>query len=160
MRANSFRPTASAPSPRAYYEKPYQLRLDESESRHSIRAGGVADRHVWRQLELARPDLVADQLSAHRGAGKVSPFLRRYRAGGVSYGLGEIHEPQKRLARNRDAAFQAVPPQRGRAASVFRRRREFRERRELAGSTCSFTNTFTAIPAAAWVLRIRRAGRR
>jgi hypothetical protein len=33
---------------------------------------------VWRQFKLARPHLVPDQLSRHRSAGALPPFLRRF----------------------------------------------------------------------------------
>ena len=42
-----------------------------------LRARRVADRHLRRQFELARPGLVPRQLPAHRGAPAARPLLRR-----------------------------------------------------------------------------------
>jgi hypothetical protein len=55
-------------------------------------AGRVAERNVRRQLELARPDLAADELSADRGAGALPSSLGRRLAGRVSDRVGELDE--------------------------------------------------------------------
>ena len=52
-------------------------RSNGSDYRVGLRAGGVDHRAVRRQLELARADLVPDQLPAGRGAAEVPPLLRR-----------------------------------------------------------------------------------
>src|SRR5204863_814218 len=42
-----------------------------------LRSGRIADEYFRRQLELARPGLVADQLPAHRIAPEIPSLLRR-----------------------------------------------------------------------------------
>ena len=62
---------------RYHLEHPYRLDLDGASIRSPLRAGRIEHRPVRRQLQLARPDLVSDQLPAHRGAPEVPPLLRR-----------------------------------------------------------------------------------
>ena len=53
------------------------LTCTAKQKRRELRASGIADRDLRRQLELARAGLVPDQLSAHRVAPKISSLLRR-----------------------------------------------------------------------------------
>ena len=53
-----------------------------------LRAGGIVDRPLRRQLELARPDLVPGQLPADRVAAEVPSLLRRRLHGRVPDRLG------------------------------------------------------------------------
>ena len=73
-------------SPRA----PVHVRLLRAPFRGGLLAGRVGFQHVRRQLQLARPDLDADQLSADRVAAAVSPLLWRRLQGGVSHGFGPL----------------------------------------------------------------------
>jgi hypothetical protein len=63
---------------RAVHRAPRRQRLHRR-----VRAGGVDERAVRRQLQLARPDLDAGQLHPHRGAAPLRAVLRRQPAGGV-----------------------------------------------------------------------------
>ena len=58
-----------------------------------IRGGGLSVLDVWRELELAWPDLVPDQLPPARSAGALPPLLRRQLFHRMSDGLRRPHEP-------------------------------------------------------------------
>ena len=64
-------------------------------SRSALLAGRIRLRAVRRQLQLARPDLVAGQLSAHRVAAEVPPLLRRRFQDRMPDRLREIHHHQR-----------------------------------------------------------------
>ena len=60
-----------------YHERqPFVLHADGQEQVVAIRARRVVHRSLWRQLELARPDLVSSQLPLDRIVAKVPPLLR------------------------------------------------------------------------------------
>ena len=110
----------------------------------ALRAGRVADRAVRRQLELARPGLVPDQLPADRGAPEVPPLLRRRLPG----------RDADRLRHAADAPRQVADDLARRLAGLFlrgrgRRRPVFGDRRAAqtdptgATTSCS-TSTSTA----------------
>ena len=58
-------------------DQPYVLRRERHDVPRRLRAGRIDHRAVRRQLELARTDLVPDQLPARRGAAEVPSLLRR-----------------------------------------------------------------------------------
>ena len=67
-------PLAVAPTT----EHPYIAGVDGGEHRVDYEPAESSTGAVRRQLQLARADLVPDQLSAHRGAAEVPPLLRRH----------------------------------------------------------------------------------
>ena len=73
---------------RIYGEHPYELHVDGSDLHREIPACRVGQRHVRRQLELARADLVPGQLPDHRGAAAVPPLLQRGFHGRMPHRLG------------------------------------------------------------------------
>ena len=73
---------------RIHHDNPYVFRHAGEEYRVDVRSGGEHQRVVRRQLELARPDLVSDQLSAHRVARTLPPLLRRLAHRRMSARLG------------------------------------------------------------------------
>src|SRR5437016_13995500 len=67
-------------SPFAQQIPPIASLLDHDSGRRKnrqLRTGRIADRHLWRQLQLARPGLVSDQLPLDRIAPAISSLLRR-----------------------------------------------------------------------------------
>ena len=64
-----------------------------------IRARGVEDGAVRRELEMARAGLASGELPADRGPHPVSPFLRRHPARGVPDRLGATDGPGRRRDR-------------------------------------------------------------
>ena len=77
-------------------EHPYVFDVRRHRLRRPLRAGRVAQRPVRRQLELARPGLVPDELPADRGAAEVPPLLRRRLHGGVPDRLGPVSHARRR----------------------------------------------------------------
>ncbi len=74
-------------------DHPYVFRCSGQEFRVDYVPGRIEHEPVWRQLQLARPDLVSRQLSADRGPGAVSLLLWRRSEGRVSHRLGPVDEP-------------------------------------------------------------------
>ena len=66
---------------RVHLEPAVPLLARRPESRRRLHARRIDDRHLRRQLELARPGLVSAELPADRGARALSPLLRRRPAG-------------------------------------------------------------------------------
>ncbi len=60
-----------------YHHESDRVALRRSGFPSRLRAGRIGRRHVRRQLQLARPDLVPRQLSDHRIAAKIPSLLRR-----------------------------------------------------------------------------------
>ena len=58
-------------------EHPYVLRCGRRRIPRRLPAGRIQQRYVWRQLQLARPDLVPYESVADSGAGHTPRFLRR-----------------------------------------------------------------------------------
>ena len=115
---------------------------------------------VRRQLELARADLVSGQLSAHRGAGALSPLLRRHLRVECPTGSGRLMNLGGSGPRAGRAADAPVPA-RSNGPPALPRRRPRASPTIRTGAICSCsTNTSTATPAAAWAPAIRPAGRR
>ena len=128
--------------------------------RGSLRAGRVRQRAVRRQLELARPGLVPDELPDHRGAQALSPLLRRQPPGRVPDRLGQAHGPRAGRRRARAPARLAVLARRERSPAVSRGRGSpTRTIRASRTSSCS-TSTFTATTVAGSARVIRPAGPR
>src|SRR5439155_11638336 len=92
----------------------------------ALRAGRVGQLAVWRELELARADLVSDQLSADRGAGALPSSLREIAQGRMSHGLGYLHGPGRSGARARGASLPHLSAGCHGAAPVSRRRASLR----------------------------------
>ena len=65
-----------------------------------LRAGGVDERGLRRQLQLARPRLVSRQPPDHRVAAEVRPLLRGLAQGRVPDGLGPGDDPVGRQPRS------------------------------------------------------------
>jgi hypothetical protein len=72
-------PRDLAPPPRA----PLRLRMGRPGVRRALPAGRVRQRHVRRQLQLARPGLVPDEPRDHPRAAAAAPLLRRPAEGRV-----------------------------------------------------------------------------
>ena len=58
---------------RAHLDEPFTVHAGRQRLHRRLRAGRVDQRPVRRQLQLARPDLDAGQLPAHRGAARATP---------------------------------------------------------------------------------------
>ena len=61
---------------RHHLEHPYRFDVDDQRVQGRLPAGRIGQRDVRRQLELARPDLVADQRPAGAGAAQLLRLLR------------------------------------------------------------------------------------
>ena len=161
MKRNSSRRTASARSRAPICDKPYHLAARRRRLLHRLRARRVADRHVWRQLELARPDLAADELPAHRGAGALPPLSGattcRSSSPPAPATLMNLSQVAHEIARRLTRLF--LPDENGRAP-LLRRRSALRERSALERPSCFSTSTSAARPAAASAPRTRPAGPR
>ena len=64
---------------RWHRDHPYHLQVDGMDASIELRAGGVDDRDVRRQLQLARADLVPGELPDRQRAAPVLALLRRQR---------------------------------------------------------------------------------
>ena len=105
---------------RWHAEHPFTLDVDGMRVDDRLRAGRVDDRHVRRQLELARPDLDAGQLRRDRGARPLRPLLRRRAQGRVPERLGSRAHAGGDRRRPTRAPDRALRPRRRRAASLLR----------------------------------------
>ena len=85
---------------RYHLDHPYVFNSDGQEYRGRLPAGRVRHRDVRRQLELARPDLGADQRAARPGAAADVRVLRRRVPGRVPDRLGPVHDPVSRWRRS------------------------------------------------------------
>ncbi len=137
-------------------------RSDGQMHRVRLRARASRDeRHVRRQLELARAGLVPGQLPADRGAGALPPLLRRHAQGRVPDRLGRdddtCSEVAGELAR---AAGRALPARRRRAAGPATAASRASPTTRTGATSCCSTSTSTATTAAAWAPATRPAGRR
>ena len=96
---------------------------------HRVRAGGVADRHVRRQLQLARAGLVPGQRAAGRQAAHLRPALRRLVHDRDPHRLGQSLHSGAGGRPHRRRPDRAVPAGRRQAAG---RRRADRGQRQPA----------------------------
>ena len=117
---------------RRHLDEPYEFDWGGQHYEVALSAGGVRQRAVRRQLELARPGLVPDEPRDHAGAVPPAPLLRRRLQGRVPDRLRPDAEPAPGVDRDRPAAVGHVPARRGRAAAGVRRDREVPDRPALA----------------------------
>ena len=96
-------------------------------------AGGIGQRHVRRQLQLARADLDAGQRADHPRAAALLCVLRRQLQDRMPDRLGQLDEPVRGCPRNRQSADPHLSARRNRPAAGVRRGREISERPPLAG---------------------------
>ena len=108
------------------------LRLGRAGVQRPLSAGGVRQRNVRRQLELARAGVVPDEPGDPARAAAAAPLLRRRAHGRVPHRLGQRDEPGRGRHRDRQAPGADVPRRRGRQAARVRRDREVPERPALA----------------------------
>ena len=95
-KTSSSRRTASARCRACTSTSRIATRLDGQNLDVDYKPGGVDARHLRRQLELARPGVVSGQLPAHRGAGALSPLLRRRPARRAADRVRSAREPARR----------------------------------------------------------------
>ena len=76
-RTSSSRRTDCAPLSAYHRDHPYELDVEGMRADDRLRTRRVDHRHVRRQLQLARPDLVPAQLPGGQRAGALRPLLRR-----------------------------------------------------------------------------------
>src|SRR5262249_34575975 len=117
---------------------PSRARLHPRDERHDapggLRARGVAQRHLRRQLELARAGVVPAQLPAHRVAAEVPLLPRELLPGRVSGGLGEVARPLGGGGEDLAALDADLPAWPRRPPSGLRWNGEVPERPALPGS--------------------------
>ena len=159
-RTSSSRPYGIRSLSRAHQDHPVSCsRRRRPSHRVDYEPGESDQRHLRRQLQLARPGLVPAQLPDHRIAAEVPPLLGRRLQGRMSHrlrpdadavgsGRRNLAPPLAHLLRRRHRR----PPSRQRRQRVFPRRPA------LARPDCSSTNTSTATPAPAWAPATRPAG--
>ena len=94
-------------------------------------AGGVGDRSLRRQLQLARPRVVPRELSADRGAAEVPSLLRRQRHRGMPDRIGPHDDARRGRDRSLAAAVTDLSQGRTRPASRLRQRRHLSTRSPL-----------------------------
>ena len=102
---------------RVHRARPYVARRGRRAEPRGLRAGGVAERDLRRQLELARPRLVSRQPPDHRVAAEVRPLLRGRAQGRVPDGLGPdddaVGREPRSVAPARRASSCEMPPAAG-----------------------------------------------
>src|SRR5262249_47582054 len=98
----------------------------------ALRAGGVAQRPLRRQLQLARPNLVPGQLPADRVAATLPPLLRRRLHDRMPDRLWPVYDARRGRRRTLAAPDPALHPRRGGPPRRLRRRRPLPERPALA----------------------------
>ena len=124
-----------------------------------LRPRRIDDGDVRGQLELARPDLVADQLPAPGVAPALPPVPGRRLPGRVPDRLREDDDAPRSVPRARPAALHDLLARRtGREAGVPGRSTSTGTIR-TGGTSSSSTSTSTATPARASAPRTRRDGR-
>ena len=115
---------------RVHRDQPYRFEHD-GEIHRALRARRIDDRPVRRQLQLARPDLDAGELPAHRVAAEVPPLLRRRFQGRVPDRLRAASDDRSRSPTSCRAALAELFRATSTAAGRVRRRREAPERPAL-----------------------------
>ena len=136
---------------RSHLANPYWIDLGGERHTVAYEPGRVAHGAVRRQLELARPGLVPDQLPADRGAPEVPPLLRRRLPGRVPDGLGPAALARRdRRPTSRAGCSRIFLPRRRRPPAGVRRTTPPRSIRTGATTSCSTsTSTATRAPASA-----------
>ena len=118
-------------------------------------------RALRRQLQLARSDLVPDQLPADRVAAKVPPLLRRRLHGRAPDRLGPASSRSSRSpTTSRDRLIALFLPRRPRADAPSSASAIFCRPTRTGATISSSTSTSTATPAPASAPATRPAGRR
>ena len=155
--ASSSRPTASAPCRASTRTIP--TRSSSTARNHVVdyEPGGVDQRAVRRELELARAGVVPGQLPADRIAAEVSLLFRRRLQGGVPDGLRPDDEPVGGRHRAVAAAVVHLPAAR-RPPGGVRRHRAVPDRPALARPGALPRVLPRRHRARAWAPAIRRAG--
>ena len=100
---------------RYHARAPYRVPRRRAGVPRRLPAGGVRQRHVRRQLELARADLDAGERADHPRAAAVLPLLRRRLHGRVPDRLRPADEAVPGRRGDRAAAAQHLPARRARA---------------------------------------------
>jgi len=142
---------------RHHREHPYTLDWNGQHSRSTIKPGESTSGLVWREFELARPDLDAVNYLIIESLSRSSTTLTRRLSPCESNGI-------RPLPHHRDVAGELAT----RLTRIFLRTR-MAKRSRVRGSarlqddphfrtTCCFTSTSTATVAAASARRIKRAG--
>ena len=130
-----------------------------SECRVDYAPGESHDRHVRRQLELARTDLVSAELPADRSAGALPPLLwRRIRPWSVPPDRASCLTLTRWRRRSPGVLASIFLPRRRRGAAPAMAAIHGMRTIRIGAISCSSMNTFTAIPDAASARVIRPAG--
>ena len=143
---------------RYHLAHPFSLDFDGERSSVDYEPGGIHLRTVRRQFQLARPDLVPDELSPDRSPGTLPPFLRRPRAGGVSHRVGQENEPGAGGARTQPPPGADLPARPNRAGAPGRAASAASPTIRTGRTWCCSTNTSTATTAQVWEHPIKPAG--
>jgi hypothetical protein len=122
----------------------------------ALRPRRLDHRHLRRELELARPGVVPDQLFPHRGARAVPPLLRRRAEGRVPHRLGALPDAVG-VGTSSPGGFSLFLPTRTGAGRPTATRRGTPPTRRSATWCCS-TSSFTATPEGPRGRATRRAG--
>ena len=139
--------------------QPLRLPLQRSGVPGGVRSRRIEHEPLWRQLQLARPDLVPRELSAHRGPGAVSLLLRRQPEGRVSDRLGPVDEPGRGGAGIVLATGEALPAQPRATGVPIKATRRVPPSLQTATTSCSSTSIFTARRGPGSGPATRQAGR-
>ena len=139
---------------KVHEREPYVFKRGRRGAHGALRAGRIGLGPVRRQLQLARPDLVAGELPDHRVAAEVSSLLRRRFQGRMPDRLrpaaSRIDQVADELATRLERLFlkdEQRPAAGARAVSAACRPTR------TSATTCCSTSTSTATPAAASVQR-------
>ena len=159
-KTNSSRPTASARSRAFTASSPYVFRAGNEEYRVDYVPGEGNELSVRRQLELARSDLVPDQLSCSSKRWNVTTTSMATLQGRMPDWLRKHDDAPASRRRACAPALEHLPAERERrrahVMAIPRVTRTIRTGR----ISCCFTNISTAKPAAAAAQVIRPDGRR
>ena len=140
--------------------QPVRLPFGRAGVSRRVSAGGIRHRDVRRQLELARPDLGADQRAARPRAAADVRVLRRRVPGRVPDRFGAVHDAVSRWRRSCRTAWARSSCATTRAAVPSTAARRSSSTIRGGTTTCRSTSTSTATTAPAWARATRPAGRR
>jgi hypothetical protein len=129
-----------------------------AEIQRRLPAGGVRQRHVRRQLELARADLDAGERAAHPVAAELLRLLRRRLQDGLPDRVGAKDEPLPDRRRADPEAGGHLQPRRRGPPAGLRRRAASSATTVCGATTSSTTSTSTATTARASGPATRPAG--
>ena len=158
-RTSSSAPTASARSRAITRSIPTSSTCDGAGVPGRLPAGGVRQRHVRRQLQLARPDLDAGERAASSArccsSTSTTATTSRSSARPARGGMMNLFEVAEEIARPADPH---LPARRGRAAPGLRRARRSSRPIRTGATTSSSTSTSTATTAPGSAPATRPAG--